>query len=174
MPTSADVVIIGGGILGTSLAYYLAQKGAGDVVLLERASIADGSTGKSAAIVRMHYTNPVTVQLALRSRDLFLNWGERVGGPGVYTQCGWYFLAPSHQEDNVRRNVTMQRAIGVDAEFVDAELLALCPEWEALDGQGEDRADTLPLAKLEALGQRLSFWVKWSAQLGERSSRLMF
>ena len=57
---------------------------------------------------------------------------------------------------------------------VDAELLALCPEWEALDGQGEDRADTLPLAKLEALGQRLSFWVKWSAQLGERSSRLMF
>ena len=54
MPTSADVVIIGGGILGTSLAYYLAQKGAGDVVLLERASIADGSTGKSAAIVRMH------------------------------------------------------------------------------------------------------------------------
>ena len=57
---------------------------------------------------------------------------------------------------------------------VDAELLALCPEWEALDGQGEDRAYTLPLAKLEALGQRLSFWVKWSAQLGERSSRLMF
>ena len=91
MPTSADVVIIGGGILGTSLAYYLAQKGAGDVVLLERASIADGSTGKAAAIVRMHYTNPVTVQLALRSRDLFLNWGERVGGPGVYTQ--WLVLS---------------------------------------------------------------------------------
>lgn len=124
MPTSADVVIIGGGILGTSLAYYLARKGAGDVVLLERASIADGSTGKSAAIVRMHYTNPVTVQLALRSRDLFLNWAERVGGPEVYTPCGWYFLAPNHQEDNVRRNVRMQRALGVDAEFVDAELLA--------------------------------------------------
>ena len=47
-------------------------------------------------------------------------------------------------------------------------------ETVSLKVPGEDRADTLPLAKLEALGQRLSFWVKWSSQLGERSSRLMF
>ena len=57
---------------------------------------------------------------------------------------------------------------------VDAKLRELCPDWEALEGQREDRVSRLPLGKLEALGQRLSFWAKWSAQLGERSSRLMF
>ncbi len=57
---------------------------------------------------------------------------------------------------------------------VDAELQSLGQAWEALDGQPEGRAEKLPLARLEALGQRLGFWSKWSAQLAERSSRLMF
>ena len=57
---------------------------------------------------------------------------------------------------------------------VDAALQSLGQAWEALDGEAEGRAERLPLAKLEALGQRLSFWSKWSAQLAERSSRLMF
>jgi len=57
---------------------------------------------------------------------------------------------------------------------VNTELEALGPEWKVLDDQAEGRAERLPLAKLEALGQQLSFWSKWSSQLGERSSRLMF
>jgi len=57
---------------------------------------------------------------------------------------------------------------------LDAELCELCPAWEVLDGRAGDREKELPLGKLEALGQRLSFWTKWSTQLGERSSRLMF
>ena len=57
---------------------------------------------------------------------------------------------------------------------VDAELQSLGQAWEALDGQAEGRTEALPLARLEALGQRLGFWVKWSGQLAERSSRLMF
>ncbi len=58
--------------------------------------------------------------------------------------------------------------------ILDAELRTLGQAWEALDTQAEGRVNALPLAKLEALGQRLSFWVKWSGQLAERSSRLMF
>jgi hypothetical protein len=58
--------------------------------------------------------------------------------------------------------------------MVDAELQSLGQAWEALDGQAEGRGGALPLAKLESLGQRLGFWSKWSAQLAERSSRLMF
>lgn len=57
---------------------------------------------------------------------------------------------------------------------VDAELQSLGQAWEALDGQPEGRAEKLPLARLEALGQRLGFWSKWSSQLADRSSRLMF
>ena len=57
---------------------------------------------------------------------------------------------------------------------VDAELQSLGQAWEALDGQAEGRTEALPLTRLEALGQRLGFWVKWSGQLAERSSRLMF
>ena len=57
---------------------------------------------------------------------------------------------------------------------VDAELQSLGPAWKALDGETDGRAEKLPLARLESLGQRLGFWVKWSAQLAERSSRLMF
>ena len=57
---------------------------------------------------------------------------------------------------------------------LDIELRSLVPAWELLDTQVDDRTERLPLAKLEALAQRLSFWVKWIAQLGERSGRLMF
>ena len=57
---------------------------------------------------------------------------------------------------------------------VDAELQSLGQAWEALDGQAEGRGEALPLARLESLGQRLGFWSKWSDQLAERSSRLMF
>jgi len=62
----------------------------------------------------------------------------------------------------------------VELAKVNNELEALGPAWELLDDQAEGRAERLPLAKLEALGQQLSFWSKWSSQLGERSSRLMF
>ncbi|HJN82863.1 MAG: DnaJ domain-containing protein [Verrucomicrobiota bacterium] len=62
----------------------------------------------------------------------------------------------------------------VELAGVDAELQSLGPAWEALDGETDGRAEKLPLAKLEALGQRLGFWSKWSSQLAERSSRLMF
>jgi hypothetical protein len=57
---------------------------------------------------------------------------------------------------------------------VDAELQSLGQAWESLDGQAEGRWESLPLARLESLGQRLGFWSKWSDQLAERSSRLMF
>ncbi len=62
----------------------------------------------------------------------------------------------------------------VELEWADAGLQSLGPAWEALDGKADGRAEKLPLAKLESIGQRLCFWSKWSNQLAERSSRLMF
>ena len=59
MQRTADVVVIGGGANGTSTAYHLASLGASNVLLLERAHLAAGATGKSGSLVRMHYTNEV-------------------------------------------------------------------------------------------------------------------
>ncbi len=118
MAKTADIIIVGGGILGTSLAYHLCTRGAGRVLLLEKGPLASGSTGKSAAIVRMHYTNRATVNLALRSRELFLQWTDRVGGPDMYHQTGWYFLTGPDQAEHVRANLAMNQSLGVDAELV--------------------------------------------------------
>lgn len=123
MAQTADVIIVGGGILGTSLAYYLAQKGVQDVVVLEKGPLAAGSTGKSAAIVRMHYTNASTITLALRSRELFLEWADRVHVGPVYTPCGWLFFVPEDQQTNLAENLALQRSLGVTAETWDLSAL---------------------------------------------------
>lgn len=68
----------------------------------------------------------------------------------------------------------MHQKLQAELAKIDDSLKALNPDWERLDGVIDGRAGKLPLAKLDALGQRLSFWVEWSAQLGERSTRLMF
>jgi glycine/D-amino acid oxidase-like deaminating enzyme len=137
MTRTADILIVGGGILGTSLAYYLARKRVNGVVLLEKGAPGDGSTGKSAAIVRMHYTNEATVRLALRSRDLFLNWTDAVGGDSIYSQTGWFFLTPPEQESNLAENLAMNRATGVDAEQVELERLAAAVPGINLEGIGQ-------------------------------------
>ena len=124
-----DVVVIGAGILGVSTAFWLAEKSSLRVALLERQQPAAGSTGRSAAIVRMHYTNPVTVQLALRSRRLFADWNAVVrpttqrAEASPYTPCGWVFLVPGDQESNFSRNLEMNLAHGVDVSRVDENWL---------------------------------------------------
>jgi glycine/D-amino acid oxidase-like deaminating enzyme len=136
MAETTDVIIVGGGVLGASLAYYLTEKGVTDVVLFERGRMAEGSTGKSAAVVRMHYTNPSTVRLALRSRDLFLNWRDRVDDREVYYQTGWFFLTPPGQEATVENNMAMNRVEGVDVEVADTVFLQERAPGISLDDLG--------------------------------------
>lgn len=123
MTHTADIIIVGGGIMGTSLAYHLCRKGVRKVVLLEKQGLAGGSTCKSAAVVRMHYTNQMTVVMALRSRDLFLNWADRIGHHKVYWRSGWFFLTPPDQEAHVRKNLEMNCEQGVDASLADHDML---------------------------------------------------
>ena len=136
--TVADVIIVGAGILGTSLAYHLTRRGVGSVVVLESHSVGGGSTCKSAAVVRMHYTNPATVVLALRSRELFLNWAQQIdaNGPQVYWPCGWFFLTPPDQARHVRANLAMNQQLGVDAALVDHDYLSQQIPGIAVDDLG--------------------------------------
>jgi len=80
MLKTADAVVIGGGIMGASVAHFLAKKGFGRIALLEKRTLAAVSTGHSAAVVRTFYSNPLTVALATRALQMFENSDETLGG----------------------------------------------------------------------------------------------
>ena len=72
----ADIVILGAGVIGASIAFHLAKRGAGRILVLERDHIAKGGTGRSSALVRMHYSFAPEVELAVKSLEIFQNWKE--------------------------------------------------------------------------------------------------
>ncbi len=111
---TADIVVIGGGCTGTSTALQLARRQAGKVILLERATLAAGGTGRSSALVRQHYTHPALVAIALRALRIFQNFDEEIGGTSEFKTTG--FLATVGPEDvgALEQNVKMQRDLGVD------------------------------------------------------------
>ncbi|HTD20682.1 MAG TPA: FAD-dependent oxidoreductase, partial [Ktedonobacteraceae bacterium] len=80
MYETADVVIIGAGVNGASVAYHLALAGVKRVVVLEKQVVAAGATGLSSGLVRMHYTNEIEARLALSSYAYFRHWSDIVGG----------------------------------------------------------------------------------------------
>src|SRR5229473_797775 len=88
MTQTADVVVIGGGVNGVSIAYALAGRGV-RVVLVEKGALAGGASGRSSALVRMHYTNEWDARLAWASFPVFQNWPELMGGPPVFTHTGF-------------------------------------------------------------------------------------
>jgi sarcosine oxidase subunit beta len=129
LPASADVVVVGGGINGTSLAFHLARARAGSVVVLERAVLAAGATGKSGGIVRCHYPNPLEARLALWSLRYFRCWDDLVGGDCGFRTTGLVVITPGRDREKLARNVTWQRDLGIDACAISHEdLHALDPD----------------------------------------------
>jgi len=124
LPTTAEVVIVGAGVNGLSAAYQLTRKAIRPVVL-ERSHIGAGATGKSGALVRAHYTNPQETKLALASMRVFRGWAEQVGAgdPGL-EQVGFLRLVAPADEDALRKNVAMQRALGSDTMLVTPDEIA--------------------------------------------------
>src|SRR5579872_1299675 len=88
MAVGADIVIVGGGCMGASIAYQLAKAAAGDLLLLERATLASGTTGRSSAIVRQHYSLPTLVRMAQRSLHTFQHFATEVGGEVGFRRTG--------------------------------------------------------------------------------------
>ena len=124
---TADAVVIGGGVNGTSIAHALASRGV-KVVLVEKGALANGASGRSSALVRMHYTNEWDARLAWASYHVFTHWSELMGGPPVFTRTGFVnVVAPAYAE-SLRRNVEMLRSLGVNTvALTAAELAALQP-----------------------------------------------
>ncbi|MBM4407290.1 MAG: FAD-binding oxidoreductase [Chloroflexi bacterium] len=134
MATTADVIVVGAGVQGASLAFHLALRGA-RVVVLERGTVAAGATGRSSGFVRMHYDLESEVRLAAVSHPYFLNWLGHVGaGDCEFVRTGFVQIVPEALEPALRANVAMQQRVGVDTRLIaPSDLEALMPGIRADD-----------------------------------------
>src|SRR3977135_2306692 len=106
MSESADVVVIGGGLFGPSLAYQLCRRGAGRVLLLERDTLGSGDSGRTFGMVRRHYSNAVTALLAMRGSRTIMHWADEVGvGDSGYVETGYLLPVPEALVGAARGNV---------------------------------------------------------------------
>jgi sarcosine oxidase subunit beta len=120
MAQTADVIIIGGGIHGSSLAFHLAECGV-KATVLERKVIACGATGRSSGLVRMHYDLETESRLAWESFQYFYNWKEIVGGDCGFTRTGFLQFIPPEYEEHLKANVGMHQKIGIPSFLVRAD-----------------------------------------------------
>jgi len=109
--------------MGASVAYHLARRGVTNVVLVEREPmLATGSTGRNAGGVRHQFSNEANIRLSLESIGLLERFADEVGHPIDFHQDGYLFLLSSQASvDTFRRNVALQRSLGVDVEWLDAD-----------------------------------------------------
>ncbi len=128
LPERADVVVVGGGVMGASTAFHLAEAGVG-VVLLERASLAGGSTSKAAGGVRAQFSDPLNIALGARGLEAFARFGERPGQEIDLHRNGYLFLLT--RPDDVagyEAAVGLQNDLGVPSSMLTpAEAAALVP-----------------------------------------------
>ncbi|PYO36021.1 MAG: hypothetical protein DMD86_05500 [Candidatus Rokuibacteriota bacterium] len=182
MVETAEVVVIGGGVNGTSIACALASRGV-KVLLVEKGALASGASGRSSALVRMHYTNEWDARLAWASFPVFEHWSELMGGPPVFTRTGFVNVVAPPYAANLRRNVEMLRSIGVNTTALTAaELKALqpCANVEDIGGAAyepdsgyADPAETVEgfRRRAEELGARIMQWTAVT-KIDRRESRV--
>ena len=134
MVKTADIVIVGAGVTGCSIAMQLALRKAGRILILDKSEVGFGGSGRSSALVRMHYSFPGEVQLAVKSLEIFRHWPEIVGRPGDFRQTGFVRLVPAAEVERLRLNVEMQRSFGVNTSLIGPrELSELEPDWNVDD-----------------------------------------
>ena len=135
MVETADVIVIGAGVQGASLAYHLAVRGVRSIVV-ERSTVAAGATGRSSGLVRMHYDRIAEARLAWTSYGWFRDWAQLVGGDCGFTRTGFLQLTRLEDADALRANVAAQRVIGVPTDVVDADVIRqLAPDLAVDDDE---------------------------------------
>jgi sarcosine oxidase subunit beta len=123
IPNTADIVIIGGGVMGASAAYHLAQRGMRNILLLEKEEFfGAGATGRCAGGVRYQFSTEINIRLSLESLPMLEGFREEIGQEINYQQCG-YLLIATDQKDAAafRRNVELQNHLGVQTELLSGE-----------------------------------------------------
>ena len=144
MEKTADIVIIGAGIIGVSIAYYLGKRGAKNVVLLEKDLIGMGSTGLCAGGIRRQWSTEVNMQFAMKSFEVFQNFEEEFGVSPEFHQIGYLFLARDEEElESFKKNIEFQNRFGVPSKLLTREeIKKACPFLNVEDVVGGAFCDT--------------------------------
>ena len=159
MASTADILIIGGGVMGASIAYHLARRGVAGVTLLERQALGNGTTGRSGAIVRQHYSNDFTIRMARDSLRVFQRFDEIVGGDCGFVSTGMLVLTGEADAEAIRANVSLQQSLGVKTRMIaPADVARVAPGYS---GEGtaaccyeEDTGVADPMATTQCFAAR--------------------
>lgn len=122
LPSTAEAVIVGGGIIGTSIAYHLAKAGASQVLLLEKGMMGQGSTGKCVGGIRTQFSTRINLQFSLVSIDAFDRFQEETGIDPEFRRVGYLFMAPCKEHWRMlNRNAALMKDMGLDVELLGSE-----------------------------------------------------
>lgn len=157
MRRSADVVIVGGGVTGVSIAFNLAVRGVRRVVVLERRFLAAGGTGRSVGIIRQLYPTRETTEMVKRSLGVFQHFGEIIGGTANFVACGALIGVSPAMRGTLERTLALQASLGVHAEILEPDDLGRVEPridtsglgavlWEPESGYGDPSAVTTSYA----------------------------
>ncbi|MGW0908363.1 NAD(P)/FAD-dependent oxidoreductase [Streptomyces sp. NPDC002853] len=129
LPPTADVVIVGGGVMGTSIAFHLAEAGVRDILVVERGDLACGSSGKPIGGVRAHFSDPLNIELGRRSLRAYQDFPNRPGADIRLDTVGYLFLLTGERQvAKFTESVRLQNSLGVPSRMIDAEeARRLCP-----------------------------------------------
>ena len=169
-----DVIVVGGGVVGCSLAFHLARAGA-RLMVFDKGDICSGMSARSGALIRMHYTFAPEVELAWKSLNYFSNWQEIVGGDCGFVRTGFALVVGEDNAERMRQNVAMMKSRGVVVELCDgAELRTIDPSvnindialaaYEPQSGYADPMATTRSFA---AAAQRRGAAFVLNSQVGE-------
>jgi sarcosine oxidase, subunit beta len=126
MRSKADVVVVGGGIIGAAVAFYLAKRKYGQIVLLEKEPfLGSGSTSKAAGGIRAQFSSKTNIQMSMLSEELFCRFKEDTGSEALYDQVGYLFVL-SDDADIVeyKKHYELQRSVGLKVELLDPKEIA--------------------------------------------------
>lgn len=135
MAETADIVIIGAGIVGCSIAYHVALLGCPKVVVLEKDLICSGATGKSAGGIRQQFATELNVRLSLESLKMFHRMRDELGVDPEFRQVGYLFMATTERElDLFRRQAELQQRHGIPVRILSTEDIRQIVPYVRLDG----------------------------------------
>jgi sarcosine oxidase subunit beta len=130
MRTKADAVVIGGGIIGVAVAFYLARKKYGQIVILEKELfLGSGSTAKAAGGIRAQFSNKANIEMSMLSEQFFAQFEEETGYDAVFDQVGYLFLVSDDKDvEDFKRQNALQRSLGLNSQIVTpAEIADIAP-----------------------------------------------